>query len=385
MQDPIDPIDPSIHQQAIDAIDTDVPSAKKSISEEPSVDGTIDVDTLGRATGAHEKVAQGRVDTDSVDENIVEKEFLVRDAVDKIPKDEDEDEADSDAGIVAAKAMMPAEQLQKIIESALMAYSQPLTIEKLQTLFTGDHLLESGIATVVPEKNDILTALAAISASCHDRGFELKKVSSGWRFQVQAEMAPWINKLWEEKPQRYSRALLETLSIIAYRQPITRGDIEEVRGVAVSSHIIKTLSEREWVKVIGHRDVPGRPALFATTRQFLDYFNLENLEDLPSLRELADIGSLTPELDFKSSKASAVDDAIEVNDPKNLALDLAVDDKLERHVDNNENLLERDKTVADTQQDTSVPEKVESFNADNSADQTLHTDLTIDNLSPQNY
>ena len=234
-------------------------------------------------------------------------------------------------------------------------------------------------------KNEILTALVAIAASCHDRGFELKKVSSGWRFQVRVEMAPWINKLWEEKPQRYSRALLETLSIIAYRQPITRGDIEEVRGVAVSSHIIKTLSEREWVKVIGHRDVPGRPALFATTRQFLDYFNLENLEDLPSLRELADIGSLTPELDFKSSKASAVDDAIEVNDPKNLALDLAVDDKLERHVDNNENLLERDKTVADTQQDTSVPEKVESFNADNSADQTLHTDLTIDNLSPQNY
>jgi segregation and condensation protein B len=376
-----DPIEPSIHQQAIDVIDTNAPRVKRSSSEETSVDGTLDVDTPVRATSDDETADQGRVDADSADENTAEKEFLVRDIVDKTPKDE----ADSNAGIVGAEAIMPVAQLQKIIESALMAYSQPLTIEKLQTLFTGDHLLESGVATVVPEKNDILTALAAISASCRDRGFELKKVSSGWRFQVQAEMAPWINKLWEEKPQRYSRALLETLSIIAYRQPITRGDIEEVRGVAVSSHIIKTLSEREWVKVIGHRDVPGRPALFATTRQFLDYFNLENLEDLPSLRELADIGSLTPELDFKSSKASAVNDAIDVDDPKNLALDLALDDKLEIHVDDNENLLERDKIVADTQQDMGVPEKVESFNADSSADQTLHTDLPIDNLPPQNY
>ncbi len=197
------------------------------------------------------------------------------------------------------------EQLKKIIESALMAYSQPLTIEKLQTLFSNDHLLDSEVGTAIPNKNEILAALEAISESCGDRGFELKKVSSGWRFQVRAEMAPWINKLWEEKPQKYSRALLETLSIIAYRQPITRGDIEEIRGVAVSSHIIKTLSEREWVKVVGHRDVPGRPSLFATTKQFLDYFNLESLEDLPSLRELADIDSLTPELDLEPSNADA--------------------------------------------------------------------------------
>ncbi len=207
--------------------------------------------------------------------------------------------------VVNEKRVIDKEQLKNIIESALMAYSQPLTIEKLQTLFTNDHLLDSETETAVPNKNEIVAALEAISESCNDRGFELKKVSSGWRFQVRAEMAPWINKLWEEKPQKYSRALLETLSIIAYRQPITRGDIEEIRGVAVSSHIIKTLSEREWVKVVGHRDVPGRPSLFATTRQFLDYFNLESLEDLPSLRELADIDSLTPELDLEPSHNEA--------------------------------------------------------------------------------
>lgn len=207
--------------------------------------------------------------------------------------------------------------LRSIIESALMAYGQPLTVEKLQTLFIDDKSAEENNAEEVaandteneavdtthdvPSKEAINEALEAIQQSCEDRGFELKKVSSGWRFQVREDMARWVNKLWEEKPQRYSRALLETLSIIAYRQPITRGDIEEIRGVAVSSHIIKTLSEREWVKVVGHRDVPGRPSLFATTRQFLDYFNLESLEELPSLRELADIESLSPELDLQAS------------------------------------------------------------------------------------
>ncbi|MFT6389431.1 MAG: segregation and condensation protein B [Cellvibrionaceae bacterium] len=218
--------------------------------------------------------------------------------------------------------------LRSIIESALMAYGQPLSVEKLQTLFSDDNNLDGNhkakekgkeIKAVndpdgeevsekpepngindLPSKNAISEALEAIQKSCEGRGFELKKVSSGWRFQVREDMARWVNKLWEEKPQRYSRALLETLSIIAYRQPITRGDIEEIRGVAVSSHIIKTLSEREWVKVVGHRDVPGRPSLFATTRQFLDYFNLESLDELPSLRELADIETLNPELDLQA-------------------------------------------------------------------------------------
>ena len=347
-----DPIEPSIHEQAIEDADTGTPLVKKTIAEEPLVE-----------------VATG--------EDIVDEEPLVEVA-------SDEDTVDEDA--IEQKATMPVEQLQKIIESALMAYSQPLTIEKLQTLFTGDHLLESGVETVVPEKNEILTALVAIAASCHDRGFELKKVSSGWRFQVRVEMAPWINKLWEEKPQRYSRALLETLSIIAYRQPITRGDIEEIRGVAVSSHIIKTLSEREWIKAIGHRDVPGRPSLFATTKQFLDYFNLENLEDLPSLRELADIDSLTPELDFQQTKTPAVDDAADINDSDNLLLDLALDNKLETQSDDNENAVQEKKEIVVTNPDTDYPENFERSNSersnsDNSVDQALSTDHTIDNLS----
>lgn len=270
---------------------------------------------------------------------------------------------------------MPADKLQKIIESALMAYSQPLTIEKLQTLFTGDHLLEAGAESVVPEKSDVLIALAAIAESCDDRGFELKKVSSGWRFQVRAEMAPWINKLWEEKPQRYSRALLETLSIIAYRQPITRGDIEEIRGVAVSSHIIKTLSEREWIKVVGHRDVPGRPSLFATTKQFLDYFNLENLEDLPSLRELADIDSLTPELDLQPSQLPAEDVGVDANNSDNLELDLELKEKSEALVEENENekKLEENKHSDDEN-------NRELSSSDNNDDETISTDDNIDTL-----
>lgn len=180
-------------------------------------------------------------------------------------------------------------QLRNIIEGALLASGQPMNLNRLKSLFSEEEQ---------PEKEELLAALEAITADCEGRGFELKEVGSGWRFQVRAEVAPWINRLWEEKPQRYSRALLETLALVAYRQPITRGDIEEIRGVAVSSHIIKTLTEREWIKVVGHRDVPGRPSLYATTRQFLDYFNLKSLEELPSLGEIRDLSDINKELDL---------------------------------------------------------------------------------------
>ncbi len=204
--------------------------------------------------------------------------------------------------------MIEKSQLRKIIEGALLAYGQPLSLDKLHSLFftetTENDEGETVASAVQVEKADILAVIEEIEASCEDRGFELKKVASGWRFQVRQETALWVNKLWDEKPQRYSRALMETLAIIAYRQPITRGDIEEIRGVAVSSNIIKTLSEREWVKVIGHRDVPGRPALYATTKIFLDYFNLQSLEQLPSLQELTDIESLMPELNLEAAKAA---------------------------------------------------------------------------------
>ncbi|MFL0808895.1 MAG: SMC-Scp complex subunit ScpB [Agarilytica sp.] len=186
-------------------------------------------------------------------------------------------------------------QLQRIIEGAILAAGEPLSILRLQALFGEKH---------VPEKSDILTALTDIQETCEGRGFDLIEVANGWRFQVRGEVAQWVNRLWDEKPQKYSRALLETLSLIAYRQPITRGDIEEVRGVAVSSHIIKTLSERDWVKVVGHRDVPGRPALYATTKDFLDYFNLKSLEELPTLGELKDIESLNRHLGFEEMNPS---------------------------------------------------------------------------------
>lgn len=185
-------------------------------------------------------------------------------------------------------------QLQQIIEGAILAAGQPLALKKISTLFE----TEQGESTV--SNDELRAALEAIAENCEGRGFELKELASGWRFQVRQDIAPWVNRLWDERPQKYSRALLETLALVAYRQPITRGDIEDIRGVAVSSHIIRTLVEREWVKVVGHRDVPGRPSLYATTRQFLDYFNLKNLEELPTLGELRDldelIASMEPQL-----------------------------------------------------------------------------------------
>ncbi len=206
---------------------------------------------------------------------------------------------------------MEPTQLRNIIEGALLAAGQPLNLNRLKALFEEDEM---------PETDDLKVALEAIAADCEGRGFELKEVGSGWRFQVKVDVAPWINRLWEEKPQKYSRALLETLALVAYRQPITRGDIEEIRGVAVSSHIIRTLSEREWIKVVGHRDVPGRPSLYATTRQFLDYFNLKSLEELPSLGEIRDLDDFNTALDLdvgSDNDESESNDSHEVAEQEN--------------------------------------------------------------------
>jgi segregation and condensation protein B len=181
--------------------------------------------------------------------------------------------------------------IKKVVEAALLAAGQPLKIDRIMGLFAAGEFQ--------PEKKDIREALDAISEECKDRGIELREVASGFRLQVKEDMAPWISRLWEEKPQRYTRALLETLALIAYRQPVTRGEIEDVRGVAVSSNIIKTLTEREWIKVVGHRDVPGKPAMYGTTKEFLDYFNLKTLDDLPSLAELRDFETINAELDLQ--------------------------------------------------------------------------------------
>ncbi|HXH02527.1 MAG TPA: SMC-Scp complex subunit ScpB [Candidatus Competibacteraceae bacterium] len=179
---------------------------------------------------------------------------------------------------------MPA--LKTILEAALLAAGEPLSLERLAALFDEYER---------PERAALRAALAELAADYRGRGLELVEVAGGWRLQVPAAYARWVSRLWEEKPGRYSRALLETLALIAYRQPITRGEIEEIRGVAVSSAILQTLKERGWIRIIGHRAVPGRPALYGTTREFLDYFNLRTLGELPPLAELRDLDSLDAE------------------------------------------------------------------------------------------
>ena len=179
-------------------------------------------------------------------------------------------------------------ELKNILEAALFACGGVLSLERMQGLFAEDELSSS----------EIKQALAELQQDYQSKGLDLVEVASGYRLQVRSQVAPWVARLWEERPQRYSRALLETLALIAYRQPITRGDIEDVRGVVVSTNIIKTLLEREWVKVVGYRDVPGRPAMYATTKEFLDYFNLKSLADLPSLMEIRDLDELNRRLEF---------------------------------------------------------------------------------------
>jgi segregation and condensation protein B len=181
-------------------------------------------------------------------------------------------------------------QLKSIIEGALLAAGRPLTLADIGNLFEPD---------ARPDNAELRAALTELDADCRERGCELREVSSGYRLQVKQELSPWIARLWDEKPARYSRALLETLTLIAYRQPITRGEIEDVRGVAVNPAIVRTLQEREWVRVVGQRDVPGRPELLATTRQFLDYFGLKSLEQLPTLAELKDLEQVDRALELE--------------------------------------------------------------------------------------
>lgn len=180
-------------------------------------------------------------------------------------------------------------EIKYFIESALLAAGRPLSVQQLQDLFDGRS---------TPEKSRVRDAIKALQDDYADRGLTVGEVASGFRLQIKAGMAERLHKLWEERPPRYTRALFETLALIAYRQPITRGEIEEVRGVTVSSNIVRTLLEREWVRVVGHRDVPGRPAMFGTTRQFLDYFGLKKLDDLPPLADMSDWESLRVQLDL---------------------------------------------------------------------------------------
>ncbi|MFP6794733.1 MAG: SMC-Scp complex subunit ScpB [Pseudomonadales bacterium] len=255
--------------------------------------------------------------------------------------------------------------LKQIIEGAILAAEAPLSIDQLMRLFEGDE----------PERVDVRDALQEIEQECEGRGFELKQVASGYRFQVRSSYGEWVSRLWKEKPPRYSRALLETLALIAYKQPITRGDVEEIRGVAVSTNIIRTLLEREWVRIVGHRDVPGHPALYATTKNFLDYFNLRNLDELPSLAEIKDLTQANEELDMEDDLIELPSLEVDVEEEEAVAgmddADLdAVSDQVDTIQQNIKNLLaadeqalagefdEDDSEALDTEQQ-SEPEVVE--------------------------
>jgi segregation and condensation protein B len=212
--------------------------------------------------------------------------------------------------------MTDEDRLKQIVEAALLAAGRPLSLDQLQALFP---------EAEAPEKKQLREVLTGLSDDYQGRGIEITEVGSGFRIQVRAEFSPWVSKLWAERPPKYSRALLETLALIAYRQPITRGEIEDVRGVSVSTNIIKTLTEREWVRVVGHRDVPGKPALYATTKEFLDYFNLKSLNELPTLAEIRDLESINRELELVDPETQAAQggsQADQVSDESPTATDL---------------------------------------------------------------
>lgn len=210
---------------------------------------------------------------------------------------------EGDPGLIDNEASAPAavpvgdisdEMLVRILEAALMAANAPLTLLQVNSLFPLDQQ---------PGKDRIIGALDTLKDACQDRGIELIEVASGYRFQVKKDVHPWVSRLWTERQTKYTRVTLETLALIAYRQPITRGEIEQIRGVAVNSNIIRALEERDWIRVVGHRDVPGRPALLGTTKTFLDYFGLKRLDELPPLSEIKDFSDLQPELKMDVEEA----------------------------------------------------------------------------------
>lgn len=241
---------------------------------------------------------------------------------------------------------MQQEKVVRIIEASLLSAASTLNKDRLLQLFSEEDKVKPA---------DIDKALMQLIKECEQRGVELVEVATGFRYQARQDYAEWIARLWEEKPARYSRALLETLALIAYRQPATRSDIEHVRGVGVSSSIIKTLLEREWIRVVGHRDVPGKPALYATTRQFLDYFNLKSLDELPSLSEIKDLDNLNPEFKFDVDDRAEGLEAQELDDSELLEPSSSEDhsDDEEQELTEEQQDLEQEIALRE-QQDSSV-------------------------------
>jgi segregation and condensation protein B len=212
---------------------------------------------------------------------------------------------------------LPADLVRRIVEAALLAAPQPLAVPQIAALFPDDAPAPTGA---------IQKALEALREECADRGVELVEVASGYRYQVKPDVHAWVARLWTERQTKYTRATLETLALIAYRQPITRGEIEQIRGVAVNANMVKALEEREWIRVVGHRDVPGRPELFGTTKVFLDYFGLKSLDQLPPLAELKDIPDLEPQLPFDVDPAVVANAALALDEELAREDDAANDD-----------------------------------------------------------
>ncbi len=244
---------------------------------------------------------------------------------------------------------MDIKKLKNILEAVLLASDKTLSVIQLEGLFELDEER--------PTRDEIRQALHEMADDYETRGYELKQVASGFRLQVRQEFSTWVGRLWEERPARYTRALLETISLIAYRQPITRGEIEEVRGVSVSSNIIKTLLERDWVKVLGHKDVPGKPSLYGTTREFLDYFNLKSLDQLPTLAEIKDLDSIHPELALDEESAEDNSEEGDQNTENSMAAETVVDaenaanDSIDDSGSSDENIVDED-----VSEDTTVEE-----------------------------
>ena len=262
---------------------------------------------------------------------------------------------------------MDIKKLKNILEAVLLATDKTLTVIQLEGLFELDEER--------PTRDEIRQALHEMADDYETRGYELKQVASGFRLQVRQEFSTWVGRLWEERPARYTRALLETMSLIAYRQPITRGEIEEVRGVSVSSNIMKTLLERDWVKVLGHKDVPGKPSLYGTTKEFLDYFNLKSLDELPTLAEIKDLDSIHPELALDEDAAeNAVEDNSDEdgeNPESNMAAESmddenVVDESMDESEMSNEDIVAED---ADFNSDDSTSEDSTSENMDIEGDE----------------
>jgi segregation and condensation protein B len=191
---------------------------------------------------------------------------------------------------------MTEHPLSSVVEAVLLAAGRPVSVDQLLELFEEAQR---------PPAEEVSAALADLQQSYAGRGMELREVASGWRVQIRPQYADVVSRLWQERPSRYSRALLETLALIAYRQPITRGEIEDIRGVTVATTIMRTLHERGWIRVVGHREVPGRPELLGTTREFLDYFGLKSLDELPTLAELRDLEDIREQLDLPEAIAAA--------------------------------------------------------------------------------